>query len=92
MAIPTVIDTTAKKRQHLPILGYLSRKEIVVKEPKMEKLRDKMKATNKEGLFLNKMVGTGLPSTFSYGKWTSTNVPATDPHKISFSGNCTVFV
>lgn len=64
MAIPTVIDTVASKRQHLASLGYRSGKDIAKKEPKMEKFRDKIKDWNKEGLFLNKMVGTGLPSTF----------------------------
>ncbi|GMN21874.1 hypothetical protein TIFTF001_047333, partial [Ficus carica] len=64
MAIPTVIDTAASKRQPLASLGYRSRKDIAKKEPKMEKFRDKIKDWNKEGLFLNKMVGTSLPSTF----------------------------
>lgn len=89
MAIPTVIDTTASKKQHLASLGYLSRKQIVVKEPKTEKLRDKTKAWNKEWLLLNMIVGTRCPSTFWYGNLISTNVAATDAHNITFSADCT---
>ena len=85
MPIPTITDAIASKRQQRASLGYLSRREIVAKEPKKEKFRDKTKAWKKKGLFLNMMLGTAIPSIFWYGNWTSPNTATTDAHNISFS-------
>lgn len=85
MENPMVVDTMAKTRQHRASVGYLWRKEMVVKEPKKEKLSDKIKAWNIDGLFLNRIVGTRFPSIFWYGNWISPKTVATDTHNINFS-------
>lgn len=63
--LPIVEDTKAIARHHLESFEWVWRKDIVMNEPKKEKLRDIMKPWNKEGLSLNMIFGTGFPRIVS---------------------------
>ncbi|EXB44933.1 hypothetical protein L484_026521 [Morus notabilis] len=92
MENPMVVDTMAKTRQHRASLGYLWRKEMVVKEPKKEKLSDKIKAWNIDGLFLNRIVGTRFPSIFWYDPRPPRPIESDVKHHRSLSSPVSVVV
>ncbi|OWM75855.1 hypothetical protein CDL15_Pgr009499 [Punica granatum] len=81
----TTMARQESHRQYLPILGHLSRSEIVTTDPENAKLRHSMKAWKYAGRPLKMMVGTGFPSIFSKGRWRREKADMKASQKISSS-------
>lgn len=68
------VEAIASRRLCLAILGYPWRRKIVITALVKADVRHIRKAWKKEGLSLNRTVGTGLPPTYSSG---SCRIPKT---------------